>query len=56
MRAARTAGRSPGDFEHTRPEEVLVALLDDQVAGFICLRPASPLVSNAYVLVVGGLQ
>jgi ribosomal protein S18 acetylase RimI-like enzyme len=39
-------------FESTRPEEVLVALLDEQVAGFVCLRPASPLPSNAHVLVV----
>jgi ribosomal protein S18 acetylase RimI-like enzyme len=44
--------RSVPFFENTRPEEVLVALLDDQVAGFICLRPASPLAVNAHVLVV----
>jgi len=34
-------------FENARPEEVLVAVLDDEVAGFLCLRPATPLASNA---------
>jgi ribosomal protein S18 acetylase RimI-like enzyme len=47
--------RSVPFFENTRPEEVLVALLDDQVVGFICLRPASPLAVNAHVLVVDEL-
>lgn len=47
--------RSRPFFEDTRPEEVLVAVLDDRVAGFVCLRPASPLSSNAHVLVVSEL-
>jgi ribosomal protein S18 acetylase RimI-like enzyme len=47
--------RSRPFFENARPEEVLVALLDDQVAGYLCLRPATPLASNAHVLVVAAL-
>jgi ribosomal protein S18 acetylase RimI-like enzyme len=42
-------------FEDTRPEEVLVAVLDGRVAGFVWLCPASPLPSNAHVLVVNNL-
>ncbi len=42
-------------FETTRPEEVLVAILDDEVAGFLCLRPATPLASNAHVLMIDNL-
>lgn len=43
-------------FENTRPEEVLVAVQDDEVVGYIRLRPASPLASNAHVLLVAGLS
>ena len=42
-------------FENVRPEEVLVAVLDDEVAGFLCLRPATPLASNAHVLMIADL-
>ena len=42
-------------FKNARPEEVLVAVLDDEVAGFLCLRPATPLASNAHVLMIAGL-
>jgi ribosomal protein S18 acetylase RimI-like enzyme len=42
-------------FTNARPEEVLVAVLDDEVAGFLCLRPATPLASNAHVLIIAGL-
>jgi len=42
-------------FKNARPEEVLVALLDDEVVGFVCLRPATPWGSNAHVLTIAGL-
>jgi ribosomal protein S18 acetylase RimI-like enzyme len=42
-------------FNNARPEEVLVGVLDGEVAGFICLRPATPLASNAHVLMIAGL-
>lgn len=42
-------------FESARPEEVLVGVLDGEVAGFLCLRPATPLASNAHVLMIAGL-
>jgi ribosomal protein S18 acetylase RimI-like enzyme len=42
-------------FENARPEEVLVGVLDGEVAGFLCLRPATPLASNAHVLMIAGL-
>ena len=42
-------------FKNARPEEVLVALLDEEVAGFVCLRPATPWASNAHVLMIAGL-
>jgi len=42
-------------FSNARPEEVLVAVLDGEVAGFICLRPPTPLASNAHVLMIAGL-
>jgi ribosomal protein S18 acetylase RimI-like enzyme len=42
-------------FENARPEEVLVGVLDGEVAGFLCLRPATPLPSNAHVLMIAGL-
>ena len=42
-------------FKNARPEEVLVALLDDEVVGFVCLRPATPWASNAHVLTIAGL-
>ncbi len=32
-----------------------MAELDDEVAGFLALRPASPLASNAHVLVIDNL-
>ena len=47
--------RSRPFFENARPEEVLVAEVDGEVAGFLCLRPATPLASNAHVLMVTGL-
>ena len=50
-----SAYRSRPFFENARPEEVLVAVLDDEVAGFLCLRPATPLGSNAHVLMIAGL-
>lgn len=42
-------------FENARPEEVLVALRDDEVVGFVRLRPATPWTSNAHVLTIAGL-
>ena len=39
-------------FEGSRPEEVLVAVIDGEVAGFLCLRPATPLAANAHVLMI----
>jgi ribosomal protein S18 acetylase RimI-like enzyme len=42
-------------FENARPEGVLVAELDDEVVGFVALRPASPLASNAHVWVIDNL-
>jgi ribosomal protein S18 acetylase RimI-like enzyme len=42
-------------FNNARPEEMLVGLLDGEVAGFLCLRPATPLASNAHVLMIAGL-
>jgi ribosomal protein S18 acetylase RimI-like enzyme len=42
-------------FKNARPEEVLVALRDDEVVGFVCLRPATPWASNAHVLTIAGL-
>jgi ribosomal protein S18 acetylase RimI-like enzyme len=47
--------RSRPFFENARPEEVLVAEVDGEVAGYLCLRPATPLASNAHVLMVTGL-
>lgn len=42
-------------FKNARPEEVLVAVLDDEVAGFLRLRPATPWASNEHVLMIAGL-
>ena len=42
-------------FENAQPEEVLVAVLDDAVVGFLCLQPATPLASSGHVLMVGNL-
>jgi len=42
-------------FKNARPEEVLVALRDDEVVGFVCLRLATPWASNAHVLTIAGL-
>jgi len=42
-------------FENAQPEEVLVAVLDDAVVGFLCLQPATPLASSAHVLMVDNL-
>lgn len=38
-----------------RPEDVLLAVLDDQVAGYIKLGPVTPLAANAHVLGIKGL-
>lgn len=52
---------SPGEyrgrpfFAETRPEEVLVAVLEGAVVGYLSLRPPTPLASNAHVLTVSGL-
>lgn len=46
----------PGPFfKNARPEEVLVAVLDDEVAGYLRLRPATPWASSAHVLMIAGL-
>jgi ribosomal protein S18 acetylase RimI-like enzyme len=50
-----SAYKSRPFFENARPEEVLIAVLDDDVAGYLCLRPPTPLGSNAHVLMVTGL-
>jgi GNAT superfamily N-acetyltransferase len=50
-----SAYRSRPFFENFRPEEVLVGVLDGEVAGYLCLKPATPLASNAHVLMVTGL-
>jgi hypothetical protein len=50
-----SAYRSRPFFENVRPEEVLVGVLDGEVAGYLCLQPATPLASNAHVLMVTGL-
>jgi ribosomal protein S18 acetylase RimI-like enzyme len=50
-----SAYRSRPFFENFRPEEVLVGVLDGEVAGYLCLQPATPLASNAHVLMVTGL-
>src|SRR5215210_1501980 len=43
-------------FKNARPEEVLVAMLDDdEVVGFLRLRPATPWASNDHVLMIAGL-
>jgi len=47
--------RSRPFFENVRREDVLVAVLDGEVAGYLCLQPATPLASNAHVLMVTGL-
>ena len=50
-----SAYRSRPFFENVRPEGVLVGVLDGEVAGYLCLRPPTPLASNAHVLMVTGL-
>jgi ribosomal protein S18 acetylase RimI-like enzyme len=50
-----SAYRSRPFFENVPPEEVLVGVLDGEVAGYLCLRPPTPLASNAHVLMVTGL-
>jgi ribosomal protein S18 acetylase RimI-like enzyme len=42
-------------FEKTRPEEVLVAVLDDRIVGYVSLRPPTPLPSNRHVLMITAL-
>ena len=42
-------------FKNARPEDVLVAVLDDRVAGFLVLRPPTPFASNTHVLMISGL-
>jgi ribosomal protein S18 acetylase RimI-like enzyme len=41
--------------ERTRPEDVLVALEDGEVAGYVRLAPVSPLESTSHVLQVNGI-
>jgi len=41
--------------ERTPPEEVLVAVVDDQVAGYVKLRRATPLPASDHVLTIQGL-
>jgi ribosomal protein S18 acetylase RimI-like enzyme len=41
--------------ERTTPGDVLVAEVDGAVAGYVKLRPVSPLPSHAHVLQIGGL-
>lgn len=41
--------------DSTRPEDVLVAELDGDVAGYAKIRPPTPLASNAHVLQIQGL-
>lgn len=40
---------------HTRPDDVLVAELDSRLAGYVKLRPPTPLASNAHVQQIQGL-
>ncbi len=42
-------------FEHTRPDDVLVAEVGGQVAGYVQLRRSIPLPSQEHVLEIGGL-
>ena len=41
--------------ERTTPADVLVAELDGAVAGYVKLRPVTPLPAHAHVLLIGGL-
>jgi ribosomal protein S18 acetylase RimI-like enzyme len=41
--------------ERTRPEDVVVALDDCEVVGYVRLQPASPLESTSHVLQVNGI-
>jgi ribosomal protein S18 acetylase RimI-like enzyme len=49
----------PGGYvffdERTRPEEVLLAEVDGAVAGFVKIRPVTPLPTHAHVLQIQGL-
>lgn len=53
------AGERPADApfftDRTSPEDVLVALVDAQVAGYVSLRQTIPLPSHQHVLEVSGL-
>jgi len=42
-------------FEANHPDDVLVAVIDGRVVGYVVVRPATPLSSNAHVLKVAGL-
>ncbi len=46
---------SPFFTDSTGPEDVLVAELDGDVAGYVKIRPPTSLVSNAHVLQIQGL-
>ena len=37
------------------PDDVIVAILDNSIVGYVKLRPNSELASNAHVLMIGGL-
>jgi ribosomal protein S18 acetylase RimI-like enzyme len=41
--------------ERTSPQEILVAEVEGAVAGYVKIRPATPLPSNAHVLQIQGL-
>jgi ribosomal protein S18 acetylase RimI-like enzyme len=53
--AAHVPG-TPFFNERTTPDQVLVAELDGSVAGYVKLRPVTPLPSNAHVLEIQGLS
>lgn len=53
--AAERRADAPFFTDRTSPRDVLVALVDHQVAGYVSLRQASPLPSHQHVLEVTGL-
>jgi ribosomal protein S18 acetylase RimI-like enzyme len=53
--AAERSPDAPFFTDRTPPEDVLVAVVDAQVAGYVSLRQTSPLPSHHHVLEVSGL-